>query len=93
VLGANGQAGQTAKTRAADASLIMRAKRLLLDGDVSQRRLMNTAKVSQHSFERFLRSERVHPPTRARVVQAVEQLDREFRKGNMGKRDRKEVLP
>jgi hypothetical protein len=61
------QPSQTAKTRPADPGLILRAKRLLQDGEVSHRRFMHIAKVSQHSFERFLHSECVFPKTRARL--------------------------
>jgi len=62
---------QTAKTRAADAGLILRARRYPL------RQLMRESGASQHSTERFLRRERVHPTTRARLASAVEKLERE----------------
>jgi hypothetical protein len=60
---------QTAKTRAADAGLILRARRHPL------RRLMRKSGASQHSVERFLQGERVHPATRERLKRAVERLE------------------
>jgi hypothetical protein len=72
------QARQTAKTRAADPGLILRAKRF------SKRRLMHESGVPQHSLNRFLSAERVHPSTRARLLQAVEKLEREFQKRGTG---------
>jgi hypothetical protein len=60
---------QTANTRAADAGLIQRAEKF------SIRRLMRESGVSQHAIERFLRGERVHPPTSARLARAVEKLE------------------
>jgi hypothetical protein len=65
--------GQTANTRAADADLIRRAKRC------SIRQLMRASGLSQHAVERFLRAERVHPDTRARMKVAVERLERPAR--------------
>jgi hypothetical protein len=59
---------QTSKTRAADAGLIVRARRFGL------RRLMRESGASQHATERFLRSERVHPATRKKLAEAVERL-------------------
>lgn len=63
--------GQTAKTRAADPGLVFRAKRF------GMRRLMRESGASQHAVERFLDAERVHPSTRARLLQALEKLERE----------------
>jgi len=65
------QAGQGVKTRAADAGLILRARRYPL------RQLMRESGASQHSTERFLRGDRVHPATRARLEQTVEKLERQ----------------
>jgi len=63
--------GQTAKTRAADPALILRAKRF------PERQLMRESHVSQHPVERFLSGARVHPSTRTGLMQAVERLERE----------------
>ncbi len=60
---------QTAKTRAADAGLILRARRFPL------RQLMRESGASQHATERFLDGDRVHPMTRARLARAVERLE------------------
>jgi len=65
------QAGQTGKTRAADAGVIRRARRFPL------RQLMRESGASQHSTERFLHGDRVHPATRVRLERAVERLERE----------------
>ena len=65
------QAGQRAKTRSGDPGLILRAKRFPL------RQLMRELGVSQHSLERFLCGEPVHPSTRAGLEQAVEKLERD----------------
>ncbi len=62
--------GRKAKTRSADPALIVRARRYGL------RQLMRESGVAQHSVERFLDGERVHPGTRARLKTAVEQLER-----------------
>jgi hypothetical protein len=72
------QARQTPKTRAADPGLILRAKRF------SKKRLMREPGVYQHSLDRFLNAERVHPATRARLLQAVEKLERELKKKGTG---------
>jgi transposase len=66
--------GQRTKTRAADAGLIVRAKR------ISLRRLMRESGVSQHAVERFLSGARLHTRTRARLAQAVEKAEREAAK-------------
>jgi hypothetical protein len=58
------------KTRSADPGLIVRARRYGL------RKLMRDAKASQHSVERFLRGERVHPQTSARLKLAIEDLEK-----------------
>ena len=65
------QRHRTAKTRAADAGLILRARRFPL------RKLMRESGASQHSAERFLDGDRVHPATRARLALAVEKLERQ----------------
>jgi hypothetical protein len=70
--------GQTAKTRAADAGLILRARRYSL------RRLMRESEASQHSTERFLRGERVHPGTRAKLDAAFERLERTIQNAKNG---------
>ena len=62
---------RTAKTRAADAGLIMRARRFPL------RKLMRESGASQHATERFLDGERVHPATRGKLKEAEEKLERE----------------
>jgi hypothetical protein len=67
------QVGQTANTRAADAGLIVRAKRF------SIRRLMRESGVSQHAVERFLSGARLHPSARTRLAQAIEKLEWEVR--------------
>lgn len=64
--------GQTAKTRAADAGLILRARCFPL------RQLMRESGVSQHATERFLKGYRVHPTTRATLEQAVDKLERGY---------------
>jgi hypothetical protein len=62
--------GRTAKTRPADPGLIVRARRYGL------RKLMREAGVSQHSAERFLQGDRVHPATRSKLTRAIEELER-----------------
>src|SRR4029077_12000839 len=62
---------QTAKTRAGDAGLILRARRFPL------RQLMRESRASQHAIERFLDGDRVHPATRARLESAVVTLERQ----------------
>ena len=63
------QPGQTANTRAADARLILRARKFPL------RQLMRESGVSQHATERFLRGDRVQPATRTRMQRAVMKLE------------------
>jgi hypothetical protein len=72
------QPSQTKNTRAADPGLILRAKRLLNDGVVSQRRLKSLAKVSQHPFERFLNGARIHPATRTALESAIDRLEQQI---------------
>ena len=67
------QPRRTTNTRPADAGLVLRAQRF------SARQLRRESGVSQHAIERFLRSARVHPDTRARVAEAVEALERRAR--------------
>jgi hypothetical protein len=66
--------GQTAKTRAGDPGLILRTKRF------PEPQLRNESHVSQHAIERFLDGKRVHPSTRSRLAQAVENLGWEARR-------------
>jgi hypothetical protein len=61
--------GRKAKTRSADPALVGKARRYGL------RRLMRQSGVSQHATERYLRGERVHPSTRARLDAAVMALN------------------
>ena len=61
--------GRNAKTRSADPALIAKAKRYGI------RTLMRESGASQHSIERFLRGERVHPGTRVKLVYAVKKLE------------------
>ena len=58
-----------AKTRAADARSIEKARQFGL------RQLMRESGASQHATERFLRGERVHPGTRAKLEAAVARLE------------------
>jgi hypothetical protein len=64
------QAGRKAKTRSADPGLIAKARRH------GVRQLMRKSGVSQHATERFLRCERVHPATRRKLADAVEEMER-----------------
>jgi hypothetical protein len=59
-----------AKTRASDARSVEKARQYGL------RQLMRESGASQHATERFLRGERVHPGTRAKLERAVEKLER-----------------
>jgi hypothetical protein len=61
---------QTRHTRPASADLIRRA------GRFSIRKFMRESGVSQHSVERFLDGDPVHPATRAKLEQAIEKLER-----------------
>jgi hypothetical protein len=61
---------KTANTRPADAALIQRARRF------SSKMLRRESGVSQHAIDRFLDGERVHPDTRRRLAQTVEELER-----------------
>ena len=58
------------KTRSADPGLILRAK------PFGVRPLMRESGGSQHSVERFLAGDPVHPATRTKLGQAVEKLKR-----------------
>jgi hypothetical protein len=60
----------TAKTRAADARSVENARQY------GFRQLMRESGASQHATERFLRGERVHPATRAKLEAAVDKLER-----------------
>jgi len=62
--------GKTKNTRAADPAHILRARRFGL------LQLMRESGVTQHPVERYLQGERVHPDTRARILAAVEKLER-----------------
>jgi hypothetical protein len=64
------QAGQTAKTRAADPRLILKGKRFPIW------RIMRASGVSQHTLERFLDGQRVYPRTRQKIAQAIQGLER-----------------
>lgn len=59
-------ARRIAKTRAADPRIIEKARKY------GPRRVMRESGASQHAVERFLRGERVHPATRARLESIVE---------------------
>jgi hypothetical protein len=61
---------KTANTRPADAALILRA------GRFSKKLLRRESGASQHAIDRFFRGERIHPGTRTKLAQAVEQLER-----------------
>jgi hypothetical protein len=63
-------ARRTAQTRAANPQIIDKARKY------GSRRLMRESGASQHATERFLRGERVHPATRAKLEAAVEKLER-----------------
>jgi hypothetical protein len=60
-----------AKTRPADLALIAKGRRFGL------RQLVRDSGASQHAAERYLRGERVHPGTRARLDAAIQRLNRE----------------
>src|ERR1051326_8537662 len=60
-----------AKSRSADPTLIGKGRRYGL------RQLMRQSGASQHANERYLRGERVHPGTRARLEEAVRKLRRD----------------
>jgi hypothetical protein len=61
---------KTANTRPADAALIMRAKRF------SKKLLRRKSGASQHAVDRFLDGKRIHPATRKKLAQTVEELER-----------------
>lgn len=58
-----------AKTRSADPTLILKAKRYGL------RQLMRESGASQHATERFVKGKRVHPKTRIKLEEAVKRLE------------------
>jgi hypothetical protein len=60
--------GRKAKTRSADPAIIAVGRRY------GVRPIMRESNASQHSVERFLRGERVHPRTRAAIEQALVRL-------------------
>jgi hypothetical protein len=62
------QAGQKAKTRSADPTIVLRARPLGVPS------LMRASGVSQDSVHRFLAGAPVHPATRAKLEQALERL-------------------
>jgi hypothetical protein len=64
------QARRTLNTYAADPGLILHAKRFAL------RQMMRASGLSQHAVERFLGGGRVFPNTRARMMEAVQKLER-----------------
>jgi len=63
--------GRKVKTRSADPLLIQKARRF------GVRPLMRASGASQHATKRFLRGERVHPGTRARLEEAVNKLEQD----------------
>jgi hypothetical protein len=65
--------GRKAKTRSADPLLIQKARKY------GVRQLMRASGASQHSVERFLNGERVHPATRASLEKAIAQLEQQAR--------------
>jgi hypothetical protein len=77
-VGALGNAGpvqyhqrQAANTRAADPGLILRARKFGI------RPLMRQCGASQHSTERFLHGDRIHPATRVKLEKAIRELEHE----------------
>jgi hypothetical protein len=61
---------KTANTRPADAALIQRAR------GFPKKLLRRKSGVSQHAIDRFLDGERIHPGTRKKLEQTVEELER-----------------
>src|SRR5579864_1076488 len=61
---------KTANTRPADAALIQRASRF------PKKLLRGESGVSQHAIDRFLDGERIHPGTRKKLAQTVQDLER-----------------
>jgi hypothetical protein len=61
---------KTANTRPADISLILRASRF------SKKMLRRESGASQHAIDRFFRGERIHPGTRKKLAQTVEEMER-----------------
>jgi hypothetical protein len=70
--------GRKAKTRSADPAFIARARHH------GVRPFMRASGASQHATERYLRGERVHPGTRAKLDAAVERLDRAIQNAKVG---------
>ena len=64
---------RTVNTRPTDAALIVRARRF------SKKSLRRESGVSQHAIDRFLDGERIHPATRKKLAQTVENLERPAR--------------
>jgi hypothetical protein len=62
-------AGQRAKTRPADPALILRGT------PFGVRPLMRESGASQHSVQRFLAGDPVHPSTRSKLERAIEKLE------------------
>jgi hypothetical protein len=65
---------RTAKTHAADTSLILRGSQF------GTRPIKRASCVSQHAVERFLRGERTHLSTLRKIAKAIEKLERKARK-------------
>jgi len=61
----------TANTRAADPQIILRAKHY------QKNQLRYESDVGQHALERFLGGKRVQPKTRARILEAINRLERQ----------------
>jgi hypothetical protein len=61
---------KTANARPADTALILRA------GRFSKKLLRRESGASQHAIDRFFRGERIHPGTRKKLAQTVEELER-----------------
>jgi len=61
---------KTAKHPSADVALIQRASRF------PKKLLRREAGASQHAIDRFFRGERIHPGTRKKLAEAVQELER-----------------
>jgi len=61
---------KTVNTRPAEAALIQRASRF------SKKLLRRASRVSQHAIDRFHDGDRIHPGTRKKLAQTVEELER-----------------
>jgi hypothetical protein len=64
---------KTANTRPADAALILRASRF------PKKLLRRESGASQHAIDRFFHGERIHPATRKKLSQTVEELEHKRR--------------